>query len=291
MASVNLTTIATAAAQFLGELDSGESLSAQQLTDALQVANNLIDNFSSDRLMALSATIVSQSTTGGQISYALATRCSAVEAASLIPNSGPTSPLKVVNAVEWAAIPDRGVAGSFIRLLAQASAGAVDPIEWSQFNDPILGASVLNLALQIKAQPGLIVQLMQLAKLSTSNVFQGRYLFYDRGLSTGTIYIAGPPQTGTAQLVTWTAMSQFADTTTTLAMSPGYQRMLTLATAIEIAPQYQLTPTPSLMKSYQEAKAAVRQLNASILGPEPSGGIVSPSEATSPVTTGRGESS
>lgn len=45
MALVNLTQVATGAAQFLGVLDSGESLSAQQLSDAQLWANALLDNW------------------------------------------------------------------------------------------------------------------------------------------------------------------------------------------------------------------------------------------------------
>lgn len=61
--STNLTTVATAAAQYLGVLDSGEGLSSQQLADALAAMNNILDNWSTDPSMipAVTRTVTSGS--------------------------------------------------------------------------------------------------------------------------------------------------------------------------------------------------------------------------------------
>jgi hypothetical protein len=50
---VSFQTLATQAAQLLGVLDSGESLSTQQLTDALGFANNILDSWTNEETLSL----------------------------------------------------------------------------------------------------------------------------------------------------------------------------------------------------------------------------------------------
>jgi hypothetical protein len=57
MPSVTLTAVATAAAQYLHVLDSGESLSTQQLSDALAAVNNLLDNLTTEQVKQLQAIV------------------------------------------------------------------------------------------------------------------------------------------------------------------------------------------------------------------------------------------
>lgn len=231
MANRSLTTIATAAAQFLGILDSGEALSTQQLTDALAAANNLLDNFSSEQVMLLQATRLTFTPTGAVQGYTIGpaqvinvTRPMAIASAAAILTNGPGSPIKVVSVMEWEALPDR------------------------------------------QAQS-----------------WQPRFLFYDRGFTTGTLYLS-PIPLGNAMLIelfVWTALTQFADVTTPIAILPGYERMLDLAMAIELAPQYDMKPSEALMQNYQDAMARVRNLNAQLLGVEPPAGqVIASSGAT-----------
>lgn len=49
---------------------------------------------------------------------------------------------------------------------------------------------------------------------------------------------------------------QFADSTTPITVPAGYPRAITLALALELAPQYDVEPTPALVKSAAEARAA-----------------------------------
>ncbi len=55
--SISLTTVATAAAQFLGVLDSGEGLSAQQLIDARLAANGVLDNWTVEQVNIINALV------------------------------------------------------------------------------------------------------------------------------------------------------------------------------------------------------------------------------------------
>lgn len=112
--SINLTSIATAAAQFLGVLDSGESLSSQQLTDALNATNDLLDNWSSEQTMIPALLRSVQTLTSAVQLYTIGTgqtwnmaRPVAIVAAQMTNPSGPGSPIEIVNAGKWASLPDR----------------------------------------------------------------------------------------------------------------------------------------------------------------------------------------
>src|SRR6202030_4031961 len=109
---INLTSVATAAAQFLGVLDSGESLSAQQLTDALAATNALLDNWSTEQTMIPSllrsvqnlTTAVQLYTIGAGQTWSM-TRPVAIAAAALINSTGPGIPIEVVHSGKWASLP------------------------------------------------------------------------------------------------------------------------------------------------------------------------------------------
>lgn len=59
--SVTLTTIATLAVQFTGQIDSGEGLSTQQLTDATTAANFVLDSWWQEQALAIQILINKQS--------------------------------------------------------------------------------------------------------------------------------------------------------------------------------------------------------------------------------------
>lgn len=235
MPSVNLTTVLTAAAQFLHVLDSGESLSSQQISDGLLYTNDLLDSWSSDPLMALSVYRSVQSLTQQVQVYTIGTgqtwnitRPMEIEAAALINSAGPGARIEVVNAAKWASIPDR------------------------------------------QAQSNLV-----------------RYLFYDRGYADGDCYVSPVPlgSTLSIELLMWNALTEFADTVTTISIDPGYLRMLKLAVAVEMAPQYDVSASQNLTANLMEARNVVRGLNATLLGRDDpqSQGIASPTGGSPPV--------
>ncbi len=216
--SESLTTLANSAAQMLGSLDSGESLSAQQLTDALAAANQLFDNWSSEGLFALVDLITTFSLTSGIQGYTIGTaqtinitRPMQIVAASFKNASGPGGPIEVVNERDWAAIPDR----------------------------------------------------QRLSFIITK-------LFWDRGNPTGNVYVSPVPQGNmSAEIHTFTPFTQFADVTTPIAFLPGYLRFITSGLAIELAPQYDMTPSPTLLANFGDAASRVRKLNSTLLGEVP----------------------
>ena len=206
--TTSLTQLVTAAVQDIGALDSGGTLSAQQLADGLIVANNWLDNHSSQELDILSSVLTSVALTNGVQQYTLpGQRAMKVVSAALRLGAGPGSGIEVLDAERWSRVPDR------------------------------------------QAQSYLT-----------------RFCFYDRQYPSASVYCSPVPLGGaTAELTVWAPLVQFPDTTTVITIIPGYLRFITLGVAIDIAPQYDVAPTPTLMSNYADAMANVRGLNADLL--------------------------
>jgi hypothetical protein len=165
MATISLTAAANSAAQFLGVLDSGESLSTQQVNDAFLVANRLLGNLYQEQL---------------------------------------------AGAQEWVTQKNKEI---------QA---LID----TQFS--VLGG-----------------------------------LFYAYSLALNAVTIA----TLTGHTVTPNATPQFADNTTALLLPLGFDRVMVLALAIELAPQYDMEPSMALLKQYTEARAAASPMPGHLPAP------------------------
>lgn len=232
MPLLSLTTLAEAATQYLMVLDAGGVLSAAQLAQALDAANDMLDNWSSEELMvpglllqtfALTANVGSY-TIGPALTWSVA-HPMAIEAAAHINtmNAVPyTTPIKVVNGLQWASIENRS---------------------------------------------------------SSNNLIE--FLFYDRQ-TTGKVYVSPSPLGGSIELTMWTALTQFANTTTQITVPNGYPLAMKLALAIVLAPYYDMAPTPALLKNAADAMARIRGLNAALLGQKPPAGQTD--AATAPPT-------
>lgn len=115
MPSVSLTTVAQAAVLYLGVLDSGEGLSAQQLADALAAANNLLDNWSSEGIFLMFDVLTTAiPLAAGTQSYSIGAsqtinvpRPVKIQAASFLNASGEGGPIEVIDEKKWAMLPDR----------------------------------------------------------------------------------------------------------------------------------------------------------------------------------------
>lgn len=122
--STNLTTIANAAAQFLGVIDSGEGLSTQQVLDILAATNNWLDNLSSEGLFAVADLVTTFPTVAATQTYTIGAgqtinlaRPVRIVAAAARLTSGPGNPVEVVNEKAWAAIEDRQAQSWMVRKL------------------------------------------------------------------------------------------------------------------------------------------------------------------------------
>jgi len=103
-------------------------------------------------------------------------------------------------------------------------------------------------------------------------------LFYDRGFPNGKVLVAPTPLgTPSLELIAWIPLPQFPDATTNVTLYPAYARMLELATSMEMAGQYpNATRLDWVAAQLTDAKAVVRNLNASLLGESPAEGQTGP---------------
>jgi hypothetical protein len=89
--------------------------------------------------------------------------------------------------------------------------------------------------------------------------------FYDGGTPTGIVYFWPTASAScTVTLITPTAKSTATDTTTSLVFPPGYDRYIECALAIELAPDYDVTPSPHLLGMASNAKRLIKRTNSRI---------------------------
>jgi hypothetical protein len=87
-------------------------------------------------------------------------------------------------------------------------------------------------------------------------------LYIDEGFPLRTAYLWPIPQVDySMNLFTWTLLEQFAAITDDVAFPPGYARMLRFNLALELAPEYGLTPSQVVAAGALDSKAAVKRNN------------------------------
>ena len=59
----------------------------------------------------------------------------------------------------------------------------------------------------------------------------------------------------------WKALSELASLNTTFSMQPGYQKMIIYNNALEMAPEYGITPTDLVIAQAIESKAVIKRMN------------------------------
>ena len=91
-------------------------------------------------------------------------------------------------------------------------------------------------------------------------------LYCDFGFPTATAYLSPKPGAGTLELWQFEALTEFADLDTAISLPPGYERALTFALAIDLAPQYGRPVDPAVQAVANEATAAIARANAAALG-------------------------
>ena len=124
--NLTLTGAANIAGLDLGILDSGEGLSTQQIADALGYGNQLIDSWSTDRLMAVGVQVANINLIGGTSAYAVGAPVpAAIESASVITSNGPVMPVRICNALEWEQIPNREKISALVKCLFYDRAGYI----------------------------------------------------------------------------------------------------------------------------------------------------------------------
>ena len=101
--------------------------------------------------------------------------------------------------------------------------------------------------------------------LKTSSSSFPLVCFYDGGFPTGNVYFWPPVASAvTVTLITPTAKTTAADTTTAIVHPPGYQRYIENALAVEMAPDFGIQPTGQLLATAANAKRSIKRTNARI---------------------------
>lgn len=99
--------------------------------------------------------------------------------------------------------------------------------------------------------------------------FQSTYptaWYYDPTYPAGTLTCWPVPTSSTLQGVLYTAtpLAQFTSLTDEVALPPGYRRFLRTNLAVELAPAFQVQPSPVLVELAVSTKAAIKRANTRV---------------------------
>lgn len=100
-------------------------------------------------------------------------------------------------------------------------------------------------------------------------------VYWDAGWSSsrGTLYVYPVPAVSTMDLVLYTptALTQFADGTTSYTFPPGYARMIRTNLALELAGDFNVVPSPDVTRVAVDSKARIKAANLKLapLGIDP----------------------
>ena len=253
-------TLATQAAQLLGVLDSGESLSAQQLTDTLGFANNILDNWTNEEALALQVLAMDQA-----------------------------KALQVLSDQQ----------GRAAALLADDQSGALQELLDRQTRALAVliadqSKELTQYVNQLK-RAGQILRDDQSAEINAATDQQARIFFpVQTGYTlAGGTYTKATSSAGTYTAATFTAASytggsitdpsvanptftapsytpgaalSFTSTSASITAPEGYARALTLALAVEMAPYWQTAASADLARMLAEARAAASPVGLPVPG-------------------------
>lgn len=96
-----------------------------------------------------------------------------------------------------------------------------------------------------------------------------RALWYDRGNTTGTIYLAPKPLGGTLEIIYPTLITNFSDLTTGVEIPPGYTEWMRFGLAVALAGSYDMPVPEPVQAELQKALSNIRTLNAELMGQTP----------------------
>jgi hypothetical protein len=90
------------------------------------------------------------------------------------------------------------------------------------------------------------------------------YLYLDNNYPLGTVYLHPVPSallTSTLTLYSRKAFTEFPNLTTSIDLPPGYVRAMKYQLALELAPEYQTSPDPSVISLAISSKAGIKRTN------------------------------
>ncbi len=96
-------------------------------------------------------------------------------------------------------------------------------------------------------------------------------LYCDYLFPTSNVYLSPKPGAGSLEIHSFTPLAAFASLGATITLPDGYERALTTALAVELAPEYGRPLDQALAAAAQEAKQSITQLNSVVLGEQQAG--------------------
>ncbi len=86
--------------------------------------------------------------------------------------------------------------------------------------------------------------------------------YYEPTLATGTLKVwPVPDSVKSLRILTWTSLVELATVGTTITLPQGYERALAYNLALEIAPEYEKKPSPTVNSVALESKAIIKRTN------------------------------
>lgn len=89
-----------------------------------------------------------------------------------------------------------------------------------------------------------------------------QYLYYERSYPLGKLYFWPVPILALElHLSTWKPLTDVTGLTTGISLPPGYERALRYSLAIELAPEFGVEPSPTVVKIASKARENLRRVN------------------------------
>jgi hypothetical protein len=138
---------------------------------------------------------------------------------------------------------------------------------------------VSNVAQEVEPYPA--ERWVQIRDKQLAGTFATAY-FYDAAFPVAHIHLWPKPQTGgVLNLYVIRPLAAFSSLSSPISLPPGYEHALRHALAGTLAPEYRSALPPEFAATMAEAKTAIAQLNAQVLGgPRP---MATPTVTTAPV--------
>lgn len=94
-----------------------------------------------------------------------------------------------------------------------------------------------------------------------------QYSYYNPTVTTGTLILWPTPtsSTLTGALYAPTQVAEFAATSSTVTVNPGWKRMISTNLALELCPYFEREPSNQLVQAARDSKAAVKRSNIKMM--------------------------
>jgi hypothetical protein len=197
------------AMRLIGAIATGETLTADETTDGLKALNDLLENWSVEKLSVWQRVNETFNAVAGQVTYTI----------------GPTG--------TW--VTTRPVRINDAYCTVNGEDFPVDVINQQQYND-----------IAVKNQQSSIVE--RLLYLNTN--------------ANGTVTLWPVPQeTAAVTLSMDTLLTNITDVNTSLSYPPGYAKALRYSLAVELAAEFGVQASPSVLQIAQDCKADIKRAN------------------------------